>query len=141
MVRHIDEAKRSIFVQAYSFTSKPIGNALIRAKSRRVNVEVLLDRSNTDERSELSVLEEAGIAVLIDSKHPIAHNKVMIFDDHVVLTGSYNFTKQAESNGENCLFVSSVELTGQYQAQWRDHQAHSFSQESSERASVPHRKP
>ncbi len=36
----------------------------------------------------------------IDAKHAIAHNKVMVIDGQVVITGSVNFTKQAEETAE-----------------------------------------
>src|SRR4051794_20655147 len=45
LVNQLDAAKRSIFVQAYSFTSQPIDDALRRAKCRGVDVEIILDRS------------------------------------------------------------------------------------------------
>jgi phosphatidylserine/phosphatidylglycerophosphate/cardiolipin synthase-like enzyme len=35
------------------------------------------------------------------------HNKVMIIDDRIVITGSYNFSGNAESNDENMLILES----------------------------------
>ena len=44
------------------------------------------------------------------------HNKVMIIDDHLVLTGSYNFSENAEANDENMLQVDSKEIAAAYTA-------------------------
>ncbi|HEX9067989.1 MAG TPA: phospholipase D-like domain-containing protein [Ktedonobacterales bacterium] len=44
------------------------------------------------------------------------HNKVMIFDDRVVVTGSYNFSENAELNDENLLVIDSAELAAAYTA-------------------------
>jgi phosphatidylserine/phosphatidylglycerophosphate/cardiolipin synthase-like enzyme len=42
------------------------------------------------------------------------HNKVMIIDDKVVITGSYNFSEHAEANDENLLIFESAALAGAY---------------------------
>ncbi len=42
------------------------------------------------------------------------HNKVMIIDDKVVITGSYNFSENAEANDENLLIFESTALAGAY---------------------------
>jgi len=41
-------------------------------------------------------LSNSGIPVYIDSDHAIAHNKIMVIDREVVITGSFNFTRAAE---------------------------------------------
>ena len=51
-------------------------------------------------------LVDKGVATYIDAKHEIAHNKVMVLDGATVITGSFNFTKQAEtSNAENLVVI------------------------------------
>jgi phosphatidylserine/phosphatidylglycerophosphate/cardiolipin synthase-like enzyme len=42
------------------------------------------------------------------------HNKLMILDDHRVITGSYNFSENAESNDENLLVVESRQVAAAY---------------------------
>ncbi len=50
----------------------------------------------------------------------------MIIDGAVVLTGSFNFTKAAETqNAENLLVIRSPELARQYANNWEAHAAHS----------------
>ena len=60
VVAELNRARREILVQAYSFTSKPIAEALIAAKGRGVNVEILLDKSNEAETHELGHLLRKG---------------------------------------------------------------------------------
>ncbi len=91
VVREIGAARQSIEVQAYSFTSAPIARALAEAKERGVHIQVILDKSNRTARySGADYLIHHGIPTRIDAAHAIAHNKVMIIDDAVVLTGSFN---------------------------------------------------
>jgi phosphatidylserine/phosphatidylglycerophosphate/cardiolipin synthase-like enzyme len=44
------------------------------------------------------------------------HNKVMIINDSLVVTGSYNFSESAESNDENVLFIQSPTVAAAYNA-------------------------
>ncbi|HWY50897.1 MAG TPA: phosphatidylserine/phosphatidylglycerophosphate/cardiolipin synthase family protein [Chthoniobacterales bacterium] len=49
------------------------------------------------------------------SKHDFMHNKVLVVDD-TVITGSYNFSRSAEFNAENILFIDSAALAETYSA-------------------------
>ena len=126
-MRAIREARESVLVQAYSFTSEPIARALAEAHRRGVAVEVILDKSQRTERhSSAGMLAMAGIPLDIDAAHAIAHNKVMVIDGRVVLTGSFNFTRAAEErNAENLVVIRDPETAARYAANWRVHRAHS----------------
>ncbi len=126
-VAAIDGAKKTIYVQAYSFTSAPIAQALVNARTRGVAVKLILDKSQkTEHYSEADFAAHAGIPVWIDSKHAIAHNKIMVIDEAVVITGSFNFTKAAESNNaENMLVIHDKALAHRYLTNWEEHLAHS----------------
>ena len=121
----IGQAKHSIRVQAYSFTSREIAEALIAAAQRGVDVAVIVDKSQTSERySVLTLLNEAHLSVFIDYCCAIAHNKVLIIDEHRLITGSYNFTKAAESkNAENLLLLDDPILAKAYLENWTIHRA------------------
>lgn len=128
IVRTIGAARETIHVQAYSFTSAPIAAALVGAHKRGVKIQVILDKSQqTEKYSEADFLQHAGVPVFIDSAHSIAHNKVMIFDGHTVITGSFNFSKAAEeSNAENVLIIHQTPaLAEKYLSNWQLHQRHS----------------
>ena len=47
--------------------------------------------------------------------HDFMHNKVLVIDD-TVITGSYNFSRSAELNAENILFIESAPLAETYSA-------------------------
>ena len=127
VVREISAARHSILVQAYSFTSKPIARALVDAHKRGVRVKVILDKDETAyEYSLADTLHAAGIALWTDAVHPCAHNKVMILDGEVVITGSFNFTNQAErSNAENLLVIRDRTIAKRYEENWQEHASHS----------------
>ena len=121
LVRLINAAQKNIEVQAYSFTSKPVIAALIRARQRGVKVAIILDRSNVERRNYrtrtyrrfispgLEAVYTAGIPTYIDDRYLIAHNKVMLIDGHIIITGSFNFSyAAAHFNAENMLVIRNV---------------------------------
>lgn len=120
-------AKSTVRVQAYSFTSAPIAAAIVAAHKRGVEVQVILDKSNrTANYSSADFLARAGVPTYIDAKHAIAHNKVVVIDGETVITGSFNFSKAAESsNAENLLVIRDRELAAKYGKNWEAHLAHS----------------
>ena len=128
VVETLNGAKKTILVQAYSFTSTPIAKALVDAKKRGVDVRVILDRSQRTERySGATFLTNGGVTTFIDATHKIAHNKVIVIDDQEVITGSFNFTKAAETgNAENVLLIlHAPELAAKYSQNWHEHLNHS----------------
>ena len=127
IVDNLNWAEKYVRVQAYSFTSKPIAEALIAAHKRGVDVKVLLDKSQPHAKGgKIDMLVDAGIPVMIDKKHAIAHNKVIIIDGVTVLTGSFNFTNAAEDkNAENLLVVRDKAVARKYRNNWNSHSKHS----------------
>jgi phosphatidylserine/phosphatidylglycerophosphate/cardiolipin synthase-like enzyme len=122
LVKLLDGAREEILVQTYSFTAKPLKDALIRAKARGVSVSVIADHGQqTAPYSRIPELGKAGIPVTYDHTVAIAHNKIMIIDNKTVATGSYNFTNAAEhKNAENMLIIQNKSLVDQYKKNWQD---------------------
>lgn len=133
IVLSIEQAQKQVLVQTFSFTSKEIAQALIRAKQRGVEVQVITDAEQMlrMERSKVATVAAGGVPVFVDSQHDSAHNKVMVIDagsaNPVVITGSFNFTHAAQHrNAENLLlFRGNRELTTAYLENWRRHREHS----------------
>jgi phosphatidylserine/phosphatidylglycerophosphate/cardiolipin synthase-like enzyme len=127
IVHALNNAKRTILVQAYSFPSAPIAKALLDAHTRGVHVQVILDKSQrTEKYSSADFLANQGMPTMIDAQHAISHNKVVIIDGETVLTGSFNFTKAAqEKNAENLLIIRDPALAAQYTQNWQAHAQYS----------------
>lgn len=140
VVSALNQATNSVLVQAYSFTSAPIAQALVEARRRGVKTRVILDGSQrTEKYSEADFLAHSDIPTLIDARHAIAHNKVMVIDGYAVITGSFNFTLGAEEkNAENLLIINDPALAGRYIDNWRAHEAHA---EPYERGKRPEERP
>ena len=129
IIKQLDKAKAktSILVQAYTFTAAQIPKALLDAHKRKVKVQIILDKSRrTQKYSSATFFSNNGIPVKIDAVHAIAHNKLIIIDGEMVITGSFNFTKAAEeSNAENLLLIRDKKLASLYAKNWHEHDGHS----------------
>ena len=112
----IDGAQSDLLIQAYSFTSAPIAEAIARAQARGVQVVAILDKTQRHERySGATYLAHAGVQVWIDDHPAIAHNKVIVVDGRITITGSYNFTKAAqERNAENLVVIDDPRVAALY---------------------------
>ncbi len=132
ILRALQEARKTIYVQAYLFTSRPLARLLIAAKRRGVAVYVLSDRDMLakDEggRSQIPQLAAADIPVWVEVHYGAAHNKIILIDPEeeagAVVTGSYNFTYSAQTrNAENLLILrGNPGLARAYLDNWRRHQ-------------------
>jgi len=122
IIARINLTKTSIKLAIYSFTSGDIASALEQAKRRGVNISIVADKSqSTGKNSEISYLIDKGIPVKIlkGKGRGIMHNKFAIFDDKDVVTGSYNWTDNAEKNNyENAIFISNPNVAQTYTAEF-----------------------
>ena len=128
IVKEIDNAKSQILVQVYSFTSKPIADALVRAKNRGRDVQIIIDAPSVKGKgNKVQMCLDADIPVYADSEHRIAHNKLGIIDGSKVVGGSFNWTDSAEkNNAENCTIIwNEPEIVKLYITNWQLHQKHS----------------
>jgi phosphatidylserine/phosphatidylglycerophosphate/cardiolipin synthase-like enzyme len=120
IIDEINKAKKSVHIQAYSFTDRNIAQALVDASRRGVIVKALLDKSNRkDSRSAKDLIIQNNIPIRFDSPPGIAHNKIIILDSQTLITGSYNFSAAAyKRNTENLLVINSPELVKDYMQNW-----------------------
>jgi phospholipase D len=123
--QEIQSAKTSIYMQAYSFTSKPIADALIHASRKGVKVAIIIDKTARQQKTKFMVqyLRQNGLPIWVDYRPAIAHNKVIIIDRQSIITGSFNFTNAAQyRNAENLLVVHDPALAEQYLLNWHKRQ-------------------
>jgi phosphatidylserine/phosphatidylglycerophosphate/cardiolipin synthase-like enzyme len=113
IVKRIGRANSRVQVQAYLFTDRAIANALLAARKRGVEVEIIGDAAQQQAGGLpfLAALQRAGARVYLNGTLAASHNKIVIVDGGggaaTVITGSYNFTRAAQSkNAENVVVIS-----------------------------------
>jgi phosphatidylserine/phosphatidylglycerophosphate/cardiolipin synthase-like enzyme len=109
-------AKSSIHFMAFSYTAKPIAEAMLARSEAGVSVRGVVEMQNaTGSGAAFGSLRASGIDVLLDSNCYILHHKSIVIDERIVITGSYNFTNSAENdNDENLVIVDDPALARAY---------------------------
>lgn len=114
IVTELAKARVSIDVAMYYLTSTPIVKQLVAAKKRGVAVRVFLDKSQKNS-SDTRYLKNKGVNLRIYKGSGLMHNKIGIVDGKVLITGSFNWTDNAEKdNQENLVIITNKSLIDQY---------------------------
>jgi len=117
----ITGAEESILVAAYSFTSKPVSEALLEAHNRGVKVSVVADhRGNSEKYTAVNFLANHQVPVRLNGHYAIMHNKFMVIDGKTVELGSFNYSAAAvDKNAENVLLLKDVpDIAAKYAEEW-----------------------
>jgi phosphatidylserine/phosphatidylglycerophosphate/cardiolipin synthase-like enzyme len=121
IVELIESARHSVYFLAYAFTADDIAAAMIDRSLSGVKVAGVMEssqyKSNTG--TEYEHLLSAGVDVHLDGNPDNMHHKVIIIDETIVITGSYNFSASAEDkNDENTLIIHNPEIAALFIAEY-----------------------
>ena len=127
LVDAIGRARSTVDVAIFSLYSQRVADALIAAKGRGVAVRVVADASQSRRAQPVAALAAAGVALRIsggrDGGTGVFHHKYAIVDGTLLITGSYNFSQNAELyNFENDLYTTvpaeAAAFGGEFAADW-----------------------
>ena len=112
LIELINGETKKITVCVYQFTNRRIAKALGNAKSRGVDVKVIVDGNDLRFKGAINILEKQNVPVFFFPKntktHAIMHHKLALFESSsTYVSGSYNWTYKAENvNQEHIIVVS-----------------------------------
>lgn len=136
VARRIQDARHDVTVAAFVISSGRILGALRDTSERGVPVSGIVDlslmktlfthwRASPQSAWKTGVYEDLARSGRLHGKHSsrsfstgphdYMHNKVIVVDD-TVITGSYNYSGDAQENAENILFIESRALAATYRA-------------------------
>jgi phosphatidylserine/phosphatidylglycerophosphate/cardiolipin synthase-like enzyme len=111
IIGEIDGARHQVLVQEYPLTEPGILAALIRARTRGVQVTALVDKTGGPA---VAALKAAGIPVYFDPID-IGHHKVLLIDECLVIGGGFTLTRHASNhNIETCIFLTEKAVVQRY---------------------------
>ena len=106
VLKAVNDSKKSLRVAAYQYTNPDILQAIIAAKNRGVDVQIILDQSQSNGKNQANVVK-AGIPCYIDHTYKIMHHKFTVVDDMSIENGSFNYSVSADkANAENALYTT-----------------------------------
>jgi len=110
VIRILDSAKTSVHFMVFSFTDDDIGNLLVKHK-KNMDVKGVFD-PRKDKHSEYDKLKDVSVVKKV-------HHKVFIIDSSIVITGSFNPSKNAnERNDENLVIIHNKDIAGLFEKEF-----------------------
>ena len=105
ILNELSKVKKSVYIAMFAFSDNRIAHYLKVLTSKRVRVSILADKdwnlssiySDTDEMSRYT-------SVRLDVSQALLHEKFIIIDEKVLLTGSYNYTASAQTRNDEFVF-------------------------------------
>ncbi len=116
LIPYIQGAEKSIRIMAFSFTHDDLEAAVMERFKAGVDVKAIFEtRGSETEYSALPKFFCAKIPARQDGNPGTFHHKVIIVDDRILITGSLNFSNNAdESNNENTLVITRADIARLY---------------------------
>jgi len=113
----IRTAQQRVSFMAFSFTSDEIADAMLERAKVGVTVSGVFEATQVkaNQGVEYDRMRKAGLDVHLDGNPRNMHHKVILIDGAIVITGSYNYSANAEkSNDENVLVIYNPDIAAQY---------------------------
>lgn len=116
IVPYLHNARRNIRFMAFSYTQPDMGNAMLERIQSGVTVEGVFEAVGSDsEFSEMMLLHCGGGKMRRDGNPGFLHHKVIIIDNRIVITGSFNFSDNANTrNNENVIIIDNADIAKRY---------------------------
>ena len=117
---NIGSATRKIDICVFTISDDRIRDKILYAINKGITVRIITDDDKTmDKGSDIEFLRNRGAKVKMDDSPHHMHHKFALFDDEILLTGSYNWTRSASQyNQENILETNDPKAIDQYKKEF-----------------------
>lgn len=106
IINRIQNARKTIDICVFTISDNNITDAILKAHLNGVNVRVLSDNCKAEDRgSDIYFLAEKGLNVRLDKSPNHMHHKFAVFDQAILLNGSFNWTRSASTVNEENITV------------------------------------
>lgn len=114
LVGLVNGAQKSVRFMIFTYTDDDLANAMIARYKAGVDVAGVIENRGASQGA-LVPLVCAKVPVKVDGNKYTMHHKVIIIDNSIVVTGSFNFTKSADTaNDDNVLVIYDPAVAQQY---------------------------
>jgi len=116
IIELIEHPHTKIDICVFTITFDRIAEAIVRAHQRGAAVRLITDREKVaDLGSDIYKLQMAGVDVRPDRSRHHMHHKFALFDDRMLVTGSFNWTRAAAlDNDENLIVTADPNLVNAF---------------------------
>jgi len=125
-LHYLDSAKHTLDICVFNITDNRISNTIREIHHRGVQVRIITDDDQISNLgSDILDLNKSGIPVRIDNAKSFMHHKYAIIDGSLLISGSFNWTKNASAeNRENVMVTNDKSLVDpfidNYEGLWKE---------------------
>lgn len=103
----IRQCRSGLDICVFTITDDRITRSILEAHERKVRVRIISDNDKAmDLGSDVRRLTEQGVPVALDRVSDHMHHKFALFDNRIVVSGSYNWTRSAADRNEENIVIS-----------------------------------
>ena len=117
VTRYLGMATKTAEVCVFTISNDKLAKAIENLHKKGVKVRLITDdECAKNQGSDIFDLSEKGVQVRTDANIKAhMHNKYVVIDNRILITGSFNWTWQAvKSNQENLVIVEKADLVKKY---------------------------
>lgn len=119
IIKDLDEARVSILVAIAWFTNQQIADKLVEKFKERLDVKVIFYDDHTNSKFGVNI-DSIPFKAIRGTRGGIMYNKFCVIDNQKVITGSYNWSENAENkNDENAALVYDNDCASSYSVEFR----------------------
>ena len=108
IISEINNASQSIKLAMAYFTDRDIAMAIVEAKNRKIDIDIILSSNGQNETVKL-MLKGAGVSIHAfetGDTRGIMHHKFCLIDNKITINGSYNYSLNASNNNVENIQIS-----------------------------------
>lgn len=116
LLEFLNEAKRSLDICMFTISCHELANAALKLHALGIAVRIITNEEHESlSGSQIERFQRDGIQVRDDKTSFFMHHKFVIVDGSLLITGSFNWTRQAVTgNRENVLVTNNGEIVEPY---------------------------
>lgn len=119
IIKDLDKARVSIHVCMAWFTNQSIADKLVEKYKQGIDVKVVFYDDHTNSKFGVNI-DGIPFKAVRGSRGGLMHNKYCVIDNQIVITGSYNWSENAENkNDENAAVMYDYETASNYSVRFR----------------------
>ena len=119
IIKDLDNARVSIYVCVAWFTNQIIADKLVEKYNQGIDVKVIYYNDHTNSKFGVNI-DKIPFKAVRGSRGGTMHNKYCIIDNQIVITGSYNWSENAEKkNDENAAVMYDYDRASDYSVEFR----------------------
>ena len=120
IINELNQAINTIYVCVAWFTDDELKDVLGKKQQTGVDVRVITFQDGVNKKHGVDFGDIPHKCIRAE-RHGIMHRKYCVIDNHVVISGSYNWTDNAaERNDENIIIVKNWETANQHTREFLD---------------------